>query len=38
MPLAEIEPMLVHPALYYTVSQLLHDAEDVAEVKVYQPE
>src|SRR5690349_10716873 len=29
MPLAEIEPTLVHPSLYYTVSQLLHNAEDV---------
>ena len=36
-PLAEIEPTLVHPALYYTVSQLLYDADDVTEIIVYKP-
>jgi 2-amino-4-hydroxy-6-hydroxymethyldihydropteridine diphosphokinase len=37
-PLAEIAPNLMHPVLYYTISQLLHDTEDVEQVQIYQPE
>jgi 2-amino-4-hydroxy-6-hydroxymethyldihydropteridine diphosphokinase len=37
-PLVEIAPNLMHPVLYYTVSQLLQDADDVEQVQVYQPE
>jgi len=37
-PLAEIAPNLMHPVLYYTISQLLQDAEDVEQVRIYQPE
>jgi 2-amino-4-hydroxy-6-hydroxymethyldihydropteridine diphosphokinase len=37
-PLAEIAPNLMHPVLYYTMSQLLQDAEDVEQVQIYQPE
>lgn len=36
-PLAEIAPKLVHPALYYTVAQLLQDADDVQQVQLYIP-
>jgi 2-amino-4-hydroxy-6-hydroxymethyldihydropteridine diphosphokinase len=37
-PLAEIAPNLMHPVLYYTMSQLLQDAEDVEQVQIYQPD
>jgi 2-amino-4-hydroxy-6-hydroxymethyldihydropteridine diphosphokinase len=37
MPLAEIAPNLMHPVLYYTPVQLLQDAEDAAQVRVYTP-
>lgn len=37
MPLVEIAPNLVHPVLYYTVTQLLQDADDVAQVQRYRP-
>lgn len=37
-PLAEIAPNLMHPVLYYTISQLLQDAEDVEQVQIYQPD
>lgn len=37
MPLAEIAPDLMHPVLYYTPVQLLQEAEDVAQVRVYTP-
>ncbi len=36
-PLAEIAPDLMHPTLYYTPVQLLQDAEDAAQVRVYNP-
>ena len=35
-PLADIAPNLMHPVLYYTVSQLLEDAEDAEQVRVYE--
>ena len=37
-PLAEIAPQFMHPVLYYTISQLLQDAEDVGQVQIYQPD
>lgn len=37
-PLAEIAPNLMHPVLYYTISQLLQDAEDANQVQIYAPE
>jgi 2-amino-4-hydroxy-6-hydroxymethyldihydropteridine diphosphokinase len=37
-PLAEIAPNLMHPVLYYTISQLLQDADEVEQVQIYQPE
>jgi len=37
-PLVEIAPNLMHPVLYYTVSQLLQDAEDAHQVQIYTPE
>lgn len=37
-PLAEIAPNLMHPVMYYTVSQLLQDAEDADQVQIYAPE
>jgi len=37
-PLAEIAPNLMHPVHYYTVSQLLQDAEDANQVQIYTPE
>ena len=36
-PLVDIDPKLMHPVLYYTVSQLLHEAEDADQVHVYTP-
>ncbi len=36
-PLAEIAPDLMHPVLYYTVSQLLANVDEAAQVKVYDP-
>lgn len=35
-PLAEIAPNLMHPVLYYTVSQLLQDTDDADQVKLYE--
>jgi 2-amino-4-hydroxy-6-hydroxymethyldihydropteridine diphosphokinase len=35
-PLAELAPNLMHPVLYYTATQLLQDADDVEQVKIYQ--
>jgi len=37
-PLAEIAPGLMHPVLYYTISQLLQDADDVDQVHIFQPD
>src|SRR5215208_1080314 len=37
-PLAEIAPQFMHPVLYYTISQLLQDAEEVDQVQIYQPD
>jgi 7,8-dihydro-6-hydroxymethylpterin-pyrophosphokinase len=37
-PLAEIAPEFMHPVLYYTISQLLQDAEEVEQVQIYQPD
>ena len=37
-PLAEIAPNLMHPVFYYTISQLLQDAEDAEQVQIYLPE
>lgn len=37
-PLAEIAPDLMHPVLYYTVSQLLQDCDDSEQVQTYTPE
>lgn len=37
-PLVEIAPNLMHPVMYYTVSQLLQDAEDAHQVQIYTPE
>jgi 2-amino-4-hydroxy-6-hydroxymethyldihydropteridine diphosphokinase len=37
-PLAEIAPNLMHPVFYYTVSQLLQDAEDANQVQIYSTE
>jgi|HigsolmetaAR201D_1030396.scaffolds.fasta_scaffold02063_4 2-amino-4-hydroxy-6-hydroxymethyldihydropteridine diphosphokinase len=34
-PLAEIAPNHVHPVLYYTVTELLNDAEDANQVQLY---
>lgn len=36
-PLAELAPNLMHPVLYYTVSQLLANVDDAAQVKLYEP-
>jgi 2-amino-4-hydroxy-6-hydroxymethyldihydropteridine diphosphokinase len=36
-PLADIAPNLMHPVLYYTVTQLLQDAEDAEQVQLYEP-
>lgn len=34
-PLAEIAPSLMHPVLYYTMMQLLQDAEDTQQVRLF---
>ncbi|MGQ9547350.1 MAG: 2-amino-4-hydroxy-6-hydroxymethyldihydropteridine diphosphokinase [Roseiflexus sp.] len=36
-PLAELAPNLMHPVLYYTVTQLLADVDDADQVRVYDP-
>lgn len=36
-PLAEIAPNLMHPVLYYTIAELLQDADDVEQVQLYHP-
>ena len=36
-PLAEIAPKMVHPVMYYTIAQLLQDADDVHQVQLYNP-
>jgi 2-amino-4-hydroxy-6-hydroxymethyldihydropteridine diphosphokinase len=36
-PLADIAPELMHPMLYYTISQLLADTEDANQVQLYDP-
>jgi 2-amino-4-hydroxy-6-hydroxymethyldihydropteridine diphosphokinase len=36
-PLADIAPDMMHPVLYYTISQLLEDTEDAEQVKLYDP-
>lgn len=36
-PLAELAPNLMHPVLYYTVAQLLQDADDASLVELYRP-
>jgi len=36
-PLAELAPDLMHPVLYYTVTQLLADVDDADQVKLYDP-
>ncbi len=36
-PLAELAPNLMHPVLYYTISQLLQDVDDANQVKLYEP-
>lgn len=36
-PLAELAPNLMHPVLYYTISQLLQDIDDANQVKLYTP-
>lgn len=36
-PLAEIAPTLMHPVLYYTITELLQDADDVEQVQLYAP-
>jgi 2-amino-4-hydroxy-6-hydroxymethyldihydropteridine diphosphokinase len=36
-PLAEIAPRLMHPVLYYTIDQLLQDADDVSQVQLFVP-
>ncbi len=35
-PLVDIAPKLMHPVLYYTVSELLQDADDANQVKLYE--
>jgi 2-amino-4-hydroxy-6-hydroxymethyldihydropteridine diphosphokinase len=37
-PLADIAPDFVHPVLYYTITQLLQDADDTDRVRLYTPE
>jgi len=37
-PLAEIAPNLMHPVLYYTIMQLLQDADDAEQVQLYLPD
>jgi 2-amino-4-hydroxy-6-hydroxymethyldihydropteridine diphosphokinase len=36
-PLADIAPDLMHPVLYYTISELLADTEDANQVQLYIP-
>jgi 2-amino-4-hydroxy-6-hydroxymethyldihydropteridine diphosphokinase len=37
-PLADIAPNLMHPVLYYTILQLLTDAEEADQVQIYDPQ
>ncbi|MEN9938357.1 MAG: hypothetical protein RLZZ387_4936 [Chloroflexota bacterium] len=36
-PLAELAPDLMHPVLYYTVTQLLQDVNEAEQVRLYEP-
>ncbi len=36
-PLAELDPQLMHPVLYYSVSQLLQDADEADTIVMYNP-
>ncbi|MGB9752330.1 2-amino-4-hydroxy-6-hydroxymethyldihydropteridine diphosphokinase [Roseiflexus castenholzii] len=36
-PLAEIAPNLMHPVLYYTITQLLSDVDDADQVRLFNP-
>jgi 2-amino-4-hydroxy-6-hydroxymethyldihydropteridine diphosphokinase len=36
-PLADVAPNLMHPTLYYTVSQLLNNVEDADQVQLFTP-